>query len=200
MSNKKPFPVVFIWGISIVIILAVIAWVVINQAQKSRADLESFGSIPNFEFVNQDGNPFGSEQIKGKVTVLDFIFTNCQGPCPVMSSKMSQLYEQFDGHDQVQFVSISVDPARDTLEALNAYGKRHGVDDHRWNFLRAPIDSVRKVSVDGFMLGGNFPMGHSTKFVLIDPTGEIRGYYRSLEDASIEELKKDIGALAKQFS
>jgi len=199
MTDKRSFPKVFVWGISVVILLAVIAWIVINQAEKSRADLPEYGAVPNFEFVNQDGDPFGTEEITGKITVLDFIFTNCQGPCPVMSSKMSQLYQQYSNTDQVQFVSISVDPERDTLEALKAYGKRHGVNDHRWNFLRAPIDSVRDVSVNGFSLGGNFPMGHSTRFVLIDPDGTIRGYYRSLDDESIEALKRDIKALAEQY-
>ncbi|MCF7805863.1 MAG: SCO family protein [Candidatus Marinimicrobia bacterium] len=199
MSSKRSLPVVFVWGFSIVLILAIVAWVVINQAHRSRADLPSYGDIPQFEFVNQDGDPFGTEEIMGEITVLDFIFTNCEGPCPIMSSKMSQLYTQYSNAEQLQFVSISVDPARDTLEALKAYGKRHGVNDDRWNFLRAPIDSVRKVSMDGFMLGGNFPMGHSTKFVLIDPKGEIRGYYNSLEDASIEALKSDIKVLAERF-
>lgn len=199
MSENRSLPTVFVWGVSVVIILAVFAWIVINQAEKSRADLPEFGSTPTFEFVNQDGNPYGSKDFAGKITVLDFIFTNCQGPCPIMSSKMSKLYEQYSNAEQVQFVSISVDPDRDTLEALKAYGQRHGVKDNRWNFLRAPIDSVRNVSVNGFSLGGNFPMGHSTRFVLIDPEGTIRGYYRSLDDASIEELKTDIKALAKQY-
>jgi protein SCO1/2 len=115
-----------------------------------------------------------------------------------MTSKMEELYHHYDNAEQVQFVSISVDPARDTLQALQAYAARHNVDDDRWNFLRAPIDEVRTLSVEGFMLGGDFPMGHSTKFVLIDPQGEIRGYYRSMEDASLNALKTHIEALARQ--
>lgn len=194
----KNVPKIFLWFGAGVIIMGVVAAVVIGQAKKSQANLPEYGEVPQFQFVNQDGEPFGLEDMKGKVTVLDFIFTNCPGPCPIMTSKMEELYHHYDNAEQVQFVSISVDPARDTLQALQAYAARHNVDDDRWNFLRAPIDEVRTLSVEGFMLGGDFPMGHSTKFVLIDPQGEIRGYYRSMEDASLNALKTHIEALARQ--
>jgi len=194
----KNMPKIFIWFGAGVIIMGIIAAAVIGQAKKSQTDLPEYGEVPQFEFVNQDGEPYGLEDFKGKVSVLDFIFTNCPGPCPIMSSKMEDLYNYYDGAEQVQFISISVDPARDTLEALQAYAVRHSVDDDRWNFLRAPIDEVKTLSVEGFMLGGDFPMGHSTKFVLIDQQGQIRGYYRSMEDASLNALKTHIEALARQ--
>ncbi len=198
MENKRQFPKIFLWIGAAVAILAVAAAVVIRQAQESRADLPVYGTVPEFTFVNQDSIPFGSADMQGKITVLDFFFTNCQGPCPVMSTKMSELYDQYGSSEVVQFVSISVDPERDSLAALQSYGNRYGVTDQRWNFLRAPIEKVRNLSVDGFMLGGDFPMGHSTRFVLIDTHNRIRGYYSSLEDTSIEVLRNDIRALAHQ--
>ncbi|HKJ68724.1 MAG TPA: SCO family protein [bacterium] len=198
MTNKRQFPKIFLWIGAAVVILAVVSAVIIRHARESRTDLPVYATVPEFTFVNQDSISFGSEDLQGKITVLDFFFTNCQGPCPMMSMKMAELYDQYAGAQKVQFVSISVDPARDSLAALQSYQSRYGVSDQRWNFLRAPIGEVRDLSVNGFMLGGDFPMGHSTRFVLIDPQNRIRGYYSSLEDASIEVLRNDIRTLAHQ--
>lgn len=164
----------------------------------SSQKLPVLGHVPNFEFVESGGKPFGLEDMKGTINVVDFIFTNCPGACPVMSSKMVRLYQHYKGNDQIRFVSISVDPERDTLETLTQYAADQGVTDDRWVFLRAPIEQVVELSVKGMMLAAdNLPMGHSTKFVLIDADGKIRGYYDGLSDASMEELKVSIRELAE---
>jgi len=197
MSNKSKFPKIFLWAGSLAIILAIVAAVVIQRAHHSRADLPVYGTVPDFTYVNQDGQPFDQSDLQGKVTVLEFFFTSCQGPCPVMNMRMAELYKQYQSTDAVQFVSISVDPARDSLTALKAYSHRYGVTDHRWNFLRGPLQDVEDLSVKGFKLGGNFPAGHSTRFVLIDGDGRIRGYYRSLDQASLGVLQDHIRLLAR---
>lgn len=197
MSNHSKFPKIFLWAGSLVIILAIVAAVVIERAHHSTAELPVYGTVPDFAYVNQDGQPFNQSDLEGKVTVLEFFFTSCQGPCPVMNMRMSELYKQYQGTDAVQFVSISVDPARDSLSALKAYSHRYGVTDHRWNFLRGSLQDVENLSVNGFNLGGNFPTGHSTRFVLIDGKGQIRGYYRSLDQASLEVLEDHIRLLAR---
>jgi len=198
MNSRTNFSKIFMLIGGVVVVLAIIAGVIIQQAQQSQAALTTYGTVPEFTFVNQDGEDFGSEQMEGKITVLDFFFTNCQGPCPLMSTEMKALYDQYSATDEIQFVSVSVDPARDSLAALQEYRSRYGVTDHRWNFLHAPIEEVRDLSVNGFMLGGDFPMGHSTRFVLIDSQNRIRGYYNSLEDASMDVLQNHIRVLAQQ--
>jgi len=196
MAENK-FPKVLLWSLLGVFVLAIIAAAVISQAHKSRADIPVYGQIPPFEFVTQNNRPFGTSNLQGKITVLDFMFTNCQGPCPIMSGKMGRLYDQYSDASDVQFVSISVDPARDSLKALQQYAKAHGVTDNRWVFLRGPLEEVKHLSVDGLKLGGNFPMGHSTRFVLIDRKGQIRGYYTGTDDASIDVLKTHLNQLLK---
>jgi len=197
MSRNTKFPRVFLWTGSLAIILAVVAALVIQRAHHSRADLPVYGTVPAFSYLNQDGQPFDRSDLEGKITVLEFFFTSCQGPCPVMNMRMAELYKQYQGTDAVQFVSISVDPARDSLTALKAYSHRYGVTDHRWNFLRGPLKEVEDLSTNGFKLGGNFPSGHSTRFVLIDGKARIRGYYRSLDQASLEVLRDHIRQLAR---
>ncbi|MGD9900108.1 MAG: SCO family protein [Calditrichaceae bacterium] len=186
---------IVIIGSSVALILLVMAFFVISKADQSRGDLQKLYQLPDFTFTERDGEPFGLADMTGKVSIVDFIFTNCPGPCPMMSSKMAELYETYAGSGKVQFVSISVDPARDTLDALREYALGYGVSDNRWVFLRAPIDSVIKLYESGFKLGGLLPAEHSTKFILVDEEGVIRGYYSSDDDISLNIMKTHIREL-----
>ena len=137
----------------------------------------------------------------GKVTVVYFGFASCQGPCPIMNGHVAGMYRLYAGDDRVQFAKISVDPARDTLAALQAFARGLSVMDARWVFLRAPIDSVIWLSEHGFMMAAdNLPMGHSTKLVLVDKRGRIRGYYSGTDQAAIDLLMTNIRALVRAES
>lgn len=201
MSDKNPLLKNLVVGILFAFFLAAIAALVIRQAQLSRADLPILGKVPNFEFTERSGKAFGMEEMKGTICVVDFIFTNCPSACPIMSSHISELYKLYAHSDKVRFVSISVDPARDSLRVLQKYAASHGVTDDRWLFLRAPIEDVIHLSEKGFMLPAeNLPMGHSTKLVLVDQNGNIRGYFDGLSKASVAAMKEAIKALAKGMS
>ncbi len=171
-------------------------WLMVRQVASFGGDLPVLAQVPSFEFIERSGRPFGLEDMKGAISVVDFIFTSCPGACPVMSSHMAKLYGFYRGNQRVRFMSVSVDPENDTLEVLEQYAKEHGVNDERWLFLRAPIERVIELSVDGFKLAAdNLPSGHSTKLVLVDSLGRIRGYYEGLSDECEEEIKRDIKSL-----
>jgi len=136
--------------------------------------LPVLGEIPQFELTNQQGHKFDRSQLDGHVWVADFIFTNCESSCPRMSSKMHQLQGATKG--DVRLVSFSVDPARDTPEALTEYGKKYSADAARWTFLTGNPAVLDMLDHDAFKLG-NLNMDHSTRFVLIDKKGRVRGYY-----------------------
>ena len=86
--------------------------------------LPAYGVVPDFTLTDQNGAAFQSTaRLNKKVWVADFIFTNCPGPCPRMSSQMHQVQAALDGNDAVRFVSFTVDPARDTPPVLAAYAK-----------------------------------------------------------------------------
>ncbi len=167
-----------------------------NFLNRTKNGLQEFGTVPVFSLTERSGKQFTREDLIEKISVVDFIFTSCPGACPVMSAAMAGLYRDFARQPRVQFVSISVDPDTDTLPVLTRYAGEYGVTDDRWVFLRGPIEEVKTLSERGFMLAaGNLPMGHSTKFVLVDGRGIIRGYYDSHDDDSIQTLKNDIGIL-----
>lgn len=169
----------------------------IEQADSARAEIPVIAKLPDFEFTERSGNPFGLQQMKGKISVVDFIFTTCPGACPVMTDKMSALYKQYRSTGKVQFVSITVDPDNDTLEALREYATQHGAVDKDWAFLRAPEEAVVKLSEEGFKLPAeNLPAGHSTKLILVDQAGQVRGYYKPQDLGSMLMLKTHLRELA----
>lgn len=173
---------------------------VINKAQSS-IDIPVIKEVPRFSFTNQNGEKFSNNNFRDKVTILNFIFTSCTGPCPLMTLNMQKLYSNFKGTKEVQFVSITVDPEVDTQEKLKLEAEMIGVDNNQWQFLRSDLDEVKKLKRDGFMLfADNLPNGHSIKSILIDNVGNIRKYYDGTDIGSQEILKKDIVYLLDNMS
>jgi protein SCO1/2 len=160
--------------------------------------LPSYNAIPAFTLTAQTGAEFDSrEALAGKVWVADFIFTNCQGPCPRMSAYMQRIQDRVKDLPNVRLVSFTVDPDRDTPEVLAEYGRRFNADPERWYFLTGPKDTLQKLNRDAFLLGDINPsLEHSTRFVLVDREGVVRGYYSTSDPQEIDKLVADLRALA----
>jgi len=200
MPSDRKFPMLIPIVAVLALILGLGGLLVIRTAEKSRDTLPILGSVPSFEGVNQDGTPFGLQSLQGKISVVDFMFTNCPGICPVMSGNLAKLYNSFSSESRLQFVSISVDPDRDTLAALQDYARGFGVNDSRWQFLWMPQADVVNLSENGFKLTAqNLPSGHSNRFVLVDQQGRIRGYYDGTDDNDVAKLTLDIPKLVKSL-
>lgn len=187
----------FIIG-AVILLGAGASWVI--QKANSSYDIPILKPVPVFSFINQDGDPFTEKDLNDKITILDFIFTSCPGPCPIMTQNMTGLYQDFDQVEEVQFVSITVDPDVDTQEILKQYAKISGVKDDRWQFITSSIEAIKDLKKNGFMLyAEELPRGHAIKFVLIDQNGQIRKYFDGTEEASMAVLRKDITNLVKEF-
>jgi protein SCO1/2 len=198
MNGKKKYPQMLIWLVAALIVLAAFSAFILHQANVSRSYITIWGQLPDFRFTAaSNGEPFGLEQMKGKLTVVDFIFTRCKSACPVMTPNFAELYNLYKGSDKVQLVSITVDPEHDSLPVLREYARAHGVTDDRWVFLWAPIEDVVQLCEQGFMLpADNLPMGHTTKFTLVDGDGNIRSYHEGLDRNGMVLLKNNIRQLA----
>ena len=187
----------FIMG-AVILLGAGASWVI--QKANSSYDIPILKPVPEFSFINQDGDPFTEKDLNNKITILDFIFTSCAGPCPIMTHNMTGLYRSFSQVEEVQFVSITVDPDVDTQDILKQYAKINGVNDGRWQFITSNIEAIKDLKKNGFMLyAEELPRGHAIKFVLIDQNGQIRKYFDGTEDASMAVLMKDITNLVKEF-
>lgn len=198
MTTNSKMPRVLFWLIPMVTVLALLAALVITSAEKSHDKMPVLGKVPQFTFTERSGQPFGLDDMKGKISVVDFIFTNCRTVCPFMAETMLDLYDLYSNSDKVQLVSISVDPARDTLATLREYATDLGVTDNRWVFLHAALPDVVELMQGGFKLAAeDLPMGHPSHFILVDQLGQIRGYYSFDDEAEIQVLKENIRALAR---
>jgi protein SCO1/2 len=199
MNNSGLTPMLK-WLIPVLVLLALIAFTVDWWAEASRGTLPVLGEVPEFNMIDHTGQPFGRSDLNGKLVVVDFFFSSCPGVCPVMHRNMFDLYHWLEGYDPVKIVSISVDPDRDTLAALQAYADSLGVTDNIWIFLRAPIEEVIDLCENGFMLPAvGLPGGHTTRFALVDHLGRIRGYYDGMDATSVRILKEHLRQLGGEL-
>jgi protein SCO1/2 len=158
--------------------------------------LPNFYPVPDFSLIERSNRPVTLHDFQGRVWVANFIFTSCAGMCPIMSDKMQRLQETLPA--DVRLVSFTVDPERDTPEVLTAYAERYNADPNRWLFLTGPKETLHKLSLEGFKLGLDEtqgtqiePITHSSRFVLVDKMGQIRGYYSSEDAQTMSKLASD---------
>jgi protein SCO1/2 len=145
---------------------------------------------------------------QGKIIILDFFFTSCGSICPKLTNNMSKLQRSFSkGGDErkkidtsiVQFMSISVDPNRDSVPVLRDYGNKMNVAAENWWLLTGNRDSIYKfafeeMKVDSFSTEPVSPdFVHTSRYILIDKKMQVRGYYNGLDSASLLKLAKDVG-------
>ena len=170
----------------------------VKDSQPSQ-QLPKIGSIPQFEFIDSNGNTVTLNNLKGKVWVADFIFTTCTMACPMMTGNMNLVHKKFKKNDDVRLVSISVYPEYDTPDVLKEYASQYDADTVKWLFLTGDESSVKNIIKDGFKIG-DFEeiIFHSEKFALVDKNGTIRAYYNGMKSEDMKQLKKDINALLKQ--
>jgi protein SCO1/2 len=155
-----------------------------------REPLPVLGAVAPFELTEHTGRPFDSRTLDGKVWVADFIFTHCDGPCPRMSAQMRQVQDRLRDVPDVQFVSFTVDPARDTPAVLAAYAERHGAREGVWHFLTGTVDQLHELCRYQFKLGNidGKNLEHSTRFVLVDRQRRIRGYYGTFDEDMVSQV------------
>lgn len=169
----------------------------------SRRGMAQYGSVSAFRLINQDGKPFGSDDLAGRIWIADFIYTTCPGPCPMISSRMSEMQKPLRETD-VQFVSFSVDPDTDTPAVLREYAQHLKAMPGRWDFLTGDKTQLFRLIEKDFKLaasdhGGekNAPL-HSTRMVLVDRHSEIRGYYDATDADAVTRMLADTSHLLRE--
>jgi protein SCO1 len=188
-------------GVAFGLAIAGAHWFREAAASQSGAELAVLGTVPDFELVERGGSRVSLASLRGKVWVADFVFTHCAGPCPLISSKMARLQEAVRGLEDVRLVTFTVDPERDTPEVLAEYAQHYRADAERWLFLTGPKEPIYRLVGDGFHLAVEQSeddaglVSHSTRLVLVDGQGRIRGYYDGAEPGTAEALMPDIRAL-----
>ena len=202
MNPRQKMFTSVIWGVLVVGMVAVIGtglWA--RQERKPAVDLPVLYPAPEFQFTNQDGQAVTNEDLRGKVWVAAFIFTNCPDVCPMMAARMAALQKRVED-ESVKLVSFTLDPERDTEEVLKKYAQRIGARSGRWNFLRGPEDATyamaKAMKITAIPAKGeDGAIVHSERLILIDERGMIRGHYSSNEEEAMTKLAADAAALAE---
>ncbi len=169
---------------------------------------DDFGPLPEFQLTERSGTPIGLHDLSGKTWVAAFIFTRCAGPCTHISGSMAQLQERMKDLPDLRLVSFSVDPEYDSAAVLTAYGKKFGAKSDRWLFVTGEEKPVYELLRKGFKVGvepstpedrkpGN-EVTHSTKLVLVDRHGHVRGYFDGLDPKSLDELVRQVRVLDRE--
>jgi len=155
---------------------------------------------PDFNLVDQDGRPVSLASLRGKVLLLDFVYTHCPGPCPILTSRHVSVQRALPPEltEKVHFVSISLDPERDTPEAFRRYAEARGADLATWSFLGGAPDAVADVDARYGVAptpGQNGEIEHLVITYLIDTEGRIARRFAGLEHRA-ETLVAAIAAVA----
>jgi protein SCO1 len=171
--------------------------------------LPIYGTLPDFTLTDQNNGKTTLATLRGSVCVADVIFTRCAGQCLTMSAGMKEIQAAIPADLPVKLVSLTTDPGYDAPAVLKKYGARFDAQDGRWLFLTGDKAALHHVTVDGLKLAAvektpadqedaNDLFIHSTKLVLIDREGRIRGYFDGGERESVTQLITAAESLARQ--
>ncbi|MBK6609553.1 MAG: SCO family protein [Sphingobacteriales bacterium] len=162
-------------------------------------------TIPPFNFIAHTNKPFTRESIRNKIVVADFFFANCPGPCPKMAHQFKRIQTEYLNDPDILLVSHTVDPDRDTIEALNNYANRFEADSSKWLFVTGEKKALYDFYRYGYFVtatpgdGGEHDFIHTEKFVLVDKQGVIRGFYNGTDEAEVNRLMYDIKVLKLEY-
>jgi protein SCO1/2 len=167
------------------------------------SSLEKIAKVPGFQLTDQTGKSITLEDLKGKIWAANFIFTRCKGPCPITVLRMQELNTKLKkARGNVELVTFTVDPEYDTPEILKAFSEPLGADPASWKFLTGTPDAIQKIVVTGLLQPiAKEPDGtpaHSTRIVLVDREGWLRGYQDGLDPEAVQKLMVDIGELLRE--
>ena len=160
--------------------------------------------IPNYKFQTQSGDSLELDSLHGNIYVADFFFATCPGICPKLSNSLERVQQAFVREGNFKIVSFSVDPAKDSVPALRKYAAYHNAIPGKWYFLRGSKEDIFGLASKGFSLtakddedGGPEAFIHSEKLVLVDQSGNIRGYYSGVDSNRVNQLLGDIVLLLR---
>jgi protein SCO1/2 len=160
---------------------------------------------PDFSLTTQDGGTLKLSDLKGKVCLVSFIFTTCNGSCPATTHRMGQVQTALEKagltrDDRVRLLSITLDPARDTPAVLRKYAELYDLDLANWTFLSGDKERVNKVvSAWGMWAkpAANGQLDHPSRVFLIDKKGRIREIY-NLSFFKAAWVREDVELLLKE--
>jgi protein SCO1/2 len=166
------------------------------------SNYKNIHTIPQFSFINQDGNLVTNETYKEKMYVADFFFVSCPGICPKLTKNMSILQEEFNDDSNVLLLSHTVMPQSDSVPVLKEYALHNDINSKKWSLVTGDKDEIYAIARTGYFADEDFVKTkdentfiHTENFVLVDKKGRIRGVYNGTLSVEVKRLIKHIGIL-----
>lgn len=163
---------------------------------------DTFHHIPNFSFVNQDGETITEKTVAGKIYIADFFFTTCPGICKQMTSHLTKVQTAFKADTNVLILSHTVTPETDSLPKLKRYATEYGAIKNKWHLVTGSREELYTIARQSYFadedLGlqkGSNDFLHTENFLLMDKHRRIRGIYRGTYQPDIADLIADIKIL-----
>jgi protein SCO1/2 len=168
-------------------------------------DYNTIHTIPDFKFINQEGEEVTNATYKGKIYVADFFFTSCPGICPRLAKNMRTLQEAFKNDDDVLLLSHTVTPEKDSVPVLKEYAIENKVDSKKWNLVTGNKKEIYDIARKAYFADEDFVKTqdesafiHTENFVLIDKKGRIRGVYNGTLAVETERILRHIKLLKNE--
>ena len=189
---------------AVVLAMVVAGWIApgMGHDDVKHARLSKIGPAPEFTLTNQDGNSLSLASLRGKVAVVTFIYASCTDTCPLLTAKMARIQKRLgrDFGSRVYFVSVTVDPERDTPEVLGHYARAHGANFGGWAFVTGSSAQIRDVSRSYGIFVKKQERGdvdHTFLTSIIDQGGTLRVQYLGVR-FDPEEMLRDIHSLLRE--
>jgi protein SCO1/2 len=167
--------------------------------------LRSIHTIDTFAMLDQSGNMFTADSLKGKIYTANFFFTICPSICPKMMYNLKSLQDSFFTNDDIRMVSFSVMPRVDSVKKLAAYGQSMSIDPHKWHLLTGDKERINTLGRQSFFAEKQLGLQkdaseflHTQQLLLIDKQSRIRGVYDATLAADIIRAVADIKILSKE--
>lgn len=173
--------------------------------ETNASEVNQLHKIPEFKFLNQDGDLVTNETFNNKIYVADFFFTSCPGICPAMTKNMNVLQETFKDDPEILLLSHSVTPEMDSISVLKNYAEAHGVISGKWHLVTGNQEEIYNLGRKSYFVEEDLGLQkntdeflHTENFILVDKNKHIRGIYNGLNRASIQQLIADIKTLKNE--
>ena len=182
-------------AIVLIMILGALAGIgLIIQDRLNAHELPTYGKAPSFTLVDMHGDTYSSGKLAGTPYVINFFFSHCQAVCPTTNGAMARIARD-TAVEAAHFISVSVDPERDTPEVLQTYADKFKPNSRQWSFLTGTKQEVDRMLVE-FKLGTSTDIAeHTSRLVLVDKNQIVRGYYQGTDDEATETLQRDLQGL-----
>jgi protein SCO1/2 len=183
---------------AVALAFAVLAWPVPGLAHDATYDqrLPTIGPAPDFALTSQDGARVSLTDFRGKVVAVTFIFTSCADTCPLLTAKMAQMQDELGSNfgAKIVFVSITVDPERDTPEVLKQYAQNFDANLAGWTFLTGDPAVLREVERNYGLFAAKARDGsvdHTFLTSIVDRQGKLRVQYLGVR-FDPQEFRRDL--------